>query len=236
MEALVEHLEVAKKEVGRAAMISYIEPWPKRNAMKKEIKVKNGDYVVLHQQVHVPGAATKLTTSWNGPWRVVGKRQKEFEVVHIVSGKRTWKHVTNLTSAPDPAHSEDYNDQYEAAVQRIDPVDRVPTEHELLEDVLRVVNMEGRNAIAKVMQVFQDGSAMVQWWNTRKLDSTSTAAYFPGCGGYTPDSELGGTASVKGEMPLWEIVQRRDMAVVFVFAANCPRTKERLRVAASGTN
>jgi hypothetical protein len=99
MEALVEHLGVAKEEVGRTATISYIEPWPKRNAMKKEIKVKNGDYVMLHQQVHVPGAATKLTTSWNGPWRVVGKRQKEFEIVHIVSGKRTWQHVTNLDFA-----------------------------------------------------------------------------------------------------------------------------------------
>jgi hypothetical protein len=71
-------------------------------------------------------------------------------------------------------------------------VDRVPTEHELIEDVLLVVDVEGRNVIAKViMQVFQDGSAMVQWWNTRKLDSTSTAAYFPVW--YTPDTKLGVT-------------------------------------------
>jgi hypothetical protein len=42
---------------------------------------------------------------------VVGKRQKEFEIVHIVSGKRTWQHVTNLTSAPDPAHPDDDSDQ-----------------------------------------------------------------------------------------------------------------------------
>jgi hypothetical protein len=41
-------------------------------------------------------------------------------------------------------------------------VNRVPTEHELVEGVLLVVNVEGRNVIAKVMQVFQDGSAMVQ--------------------------------------------------------------------------
>ena len=91
-------------------------------------------------QVHVPGAATELTTSWNGPWRVVRKRQKEFEIVHIVSGKRAWQHVTNLTSAPDPAHPEDHDGQYSAAVQRVDPVNRVPTEYELLEDVLLVVN------------------------------------------------------------------------------------------------
>ena len=158
-------------------------------------------------QVHVPGAATELTTSWNGPWRVVRKRQKEFEIVHIVSGKRAWQHVTNLTSAPDPAHPEDHDGQYSAAVQRVDPVNRVPTEYELLEDVLLVVNVDdGRNAIAKVMQVFQDGSAMAQRWNTKKLDSMSTAAHFPVW--YTLGSKFGETAAPEGEMPLWEIVQR----------------------------
>jgi hypothetical protein len=92
-----------------------------------------------------------------------------------------------------------------------------------MEDVLLVVNVEGRNAIAKAVQVFQDGSAMVQWWNTRQLDSMPTAAYFPVWD--TPDAKLGETAAVKGDMPLWEIVQRRDMVVVFVFAVDCPRTK-----------
>ena len=70
----------------------------------------------MHQQVHVPGAATKLTTSWDVPWRVVGRRQRKFELVHIRSGKRTWQHVTNLASAPDPARPGDYNGQYSAAV------------------------------------------------------------------------------------------------------------------------
>jgi hypothetical protein len=104
-----------------------VESWPKRNAKKKEIKIAVGDYVMLHQPVHVPGAATKLTTSWNGPWKVVGRRSKEFDLVHIESGKRAAQHVTNLTSAPDPAHEEDYNDQYAAAVQKVNPVGRIPT-------------------------------------------------------------------------------------------------------------
>ena len=117
MQALVGHLEIIKKEVDRAATISYIDSWPKRNAKKKEIKFVVGDYVMLHQPVHVPGAATKLTTSWNGPWKVVGRRSKEFDLVHIESGKCASQHVTNLTTAPDPAHAEDYNDQYAAAVQ-----------------------------------------------------------------------------------------------------------------------
>jgi hypothetical protein len=35
--------------VDRAATISYVESWPKRNAKKKEIKIAIGDYVMLHQ-------------------------------------------------------------------------------------------------------------------------------------------------------------------------------------------
>jgi hypothetical protein len=46
MSALVEHLEVIKKEVDRAATTSYVESWPKRNAKKKEIKAVIGDYVI----------------------------------------------------------------------------------------------------------------------------------------------------------------------------------------------
>ena len=87
MQALVGHLEIIKKEVGRAVTISYIDSWPKRNAKKKEIEIVAGDYVMLYQPVHVPGAATKLTTRWNRPWKVVGRRRKEFDLVHIESGK-----------------------------------------------------------------------------------------------------------------------------------------------------
>ena len=162
MQALVVHLEIIKKEVGRAATISYIDSWPKRNAKKKGIKFVVGDYVMLHQPVHVPGAATKLlTTSWNGPWKVVGRRSKEFDLVHIESGKCASQHVTNLTGAPDPAHAEDYNDQYAAAVQKVDPVGRIPTEHRLVDANMLVVNVKSgesggspRNAIAQVMETY----------------------------------------------------------------------------------
>jgi hypothetical protein len=45
-------------------------------------------------------------------------------------------YVTNLTAAPDPAHPGDYNDQYAAAVQRIDPVDRLPNTTYMWETIL----------------------------------------------------------------------------------------------------
>jgi hypothetical protein len=89
MEAIEEHLETIRKEVDRASVITYIESWPRRNAKKKEIRFAVGDYVMLHQPVHVPGAATKLTTSWNGPWKVVSKEGKKFGIVHIESDKHT---------------------------------------------------------------------------------------------------------------------------------------------------
>jgi hypothetical protein len=219
MQALVGHLEIIKKEVGRAATISYVDSWPKRNAKKKEIKIVVGDYVMLYQPVHVPGAATKLTTSWNGPRKVVGRRSKEFDLVHIESGKCASQHVTNLTSAPDPAHAEDSNDQYAAAVQKVDLVGRIPTEHHLVDAEMLVVNVKSgesgvptRNAVAQVMETYQDGSAMVRWWNFKKLDGSAGAAFYPVW--YTPEAKLGETASVVGEMSLWEMVPRGDMVAV----------------------
>jgi hypothetical protein len=85
--------------------------------------------------------------------------------------------------------------------------------------------VSSRNAIAQVMETYQDGSAMVQWrWNSKKLDGSASAAYFPVW--YTPEAKLGETASLIGEMPLWEMVPRRDMAVAFMFDSECRPTKE----------
>ena len=81
-----------------------------------------------------------------------------------------------------------------------------------------------RNAIAQVMQTYQDGSAMVQWWNTKKLDGSASAVFYPVW--YTPEARLGETAAVVGEMPLWEMVSRSDMAAVFEFDSECVLTKE----------
>jgi hypothetical protein len=95
---------------------------------------------------------------------VVSKKGKKFGIVYIESGKHSDdQHVTNLTAAPDPAHPGDYNDQlYAAAVQRIDPVDRLPTEYDLQVGDNIIVNAGKRNAVAKALEVYQGGSAMVQ--------------------------------------------------------------------------
>ena len=213
MEVLEDQLERIKKEVDLAATITYIESWPKRNAKKKEIKFAVGDYAMLHQPVHIPGAATKLITSWNGPWKIARKHGKEFEIVHIVTGKKSTQHVTNLTSAPDPAHPSDYDDQYAAAVKKVDPVDRLPTEYELQEEMDLIINVGKRNAVGRVLETYQDESAMVQWWNTKSLDSSPTAAFYPSW--YTPDAKHGETASATGEMPTWNMVERCDMVTTF---------------------
>jgi hypothetical protein len=98
-------------------------------------------------------------TSWNGPWKVVSKKGKKFEIVHIESGKHSEdQHVTNLTAAPDPTHPEDYNDQYTAAVQRINPVDRLPTEYDLQAGDDIIANAGKRNAVAKALGVYQDST------------------------------------------------------------------------------
>ena len=54
---------------------------------------------------------------------------------------------------------------------------------------------------------------MVQWHNTKKLDSSPTAAYYPSW--YTPKEKHGETASSTGDMPSWDIVDRARMVTVF---------------------
>jgi hypothetical protein len=92
-------------------------------------------------------------------------------------------------------------------------VDRLPTEYDLQVGDDVIVNAGKRNAVAKALEVYQDGSAMVQWYNTKKLDSSPTAAYYPPW--YTPKAKHGETASHTGDMPSWDIVERARMATVF---------------------
>jgi hypothetical protein len=58
---------------------------------------------------------------------------------------------------------------------------------------------------------------MVQWVNTKKLDNSKGALWYPSW--YTPDTKHGETqtASIVGEMPTWEIIQREDRITVFEF-------------------
>jgi hypothetical protein len=67
--------------------------------------------------------------------------------------------------------------------------------------------------VAKALEVYQDGSAMVQWYNTKKLDSSPTAAYYPSW--YTPKAKHGKTASSTGDMPSWDVVERARTVTVF---------------------
>jgi hypothetical protein len=58
-------------------------------------------------------------------------------------------------------------------------VDRLPTEYDLQVGDNVIVNAGKRNAVAKALGVYQDGSAVVQWYNAKKLDASPTAAYYP---------------------------------------------------------
>jgi hypothetical protein len=95
----------------------------------------------------------------------------------------------------------------------INPVDRLPTEYDLQAGDDIIVAAGKRNAVAKALGVYQGGSAMVQWHNTKKLDPSPAAAYYPSW--YTPKETHGETASSTGDMPSWDIVDRARMVTVF---------------------
>ena len=198
-------------------MISAIESWPRLNAKRKNIKFTLGNFVMLHQPVHVPGAPTKLCTAWNGPWKITKKEKKAFTLVHIDTGKRSCQDVTNLTEALDEATAGDYEDRFDASTQRIQPSDRVLRDATLDEGDGLVVHVGGRNAIATVLEVYACGGIMVQWMNTRKLDSKRGAMFYKSW--YAPDTKHGERAGLcKGASPTWEIIKKKDVIMAFDIA------------------
>ena len=125
MDSLTHYLETMWKETDRAAMVGYIKSWPKLNAKRKEVKFALGDYVMLHQPVHIPKAPTALVTCCCVPWKITKKTRKDFELTHIDSARTTVQTVSNVTSAPVPMHPQDYDDRFNVAGQIVRPIDRI---------------------------------------------------------------------------------------------------------------
>jgi hypothetical protein len=94
----------------------------------------------------------------------------------------------------------------------IDPVDRLPTEHDLHVGDDIIVNAGKRDAVQQgagsIPRWFSDGSA-------KKLDFSPNASYCPSW--YNPKATRGETASLTADMPSWDIVGRARMIAVFVY-------------------
>jgi hypothetical protein len=54
-----------------------------QNAKRKNDKHSLGDFVMLHQPVHIPKALSKLL--WCGPWKIKKKKETDYELTHIDS-------------------------------------------------------------------------------------------------------------------------------------------------------
>jgi hypothetical protein len=215
MESLTQYLETMWKETDRVATIGYIKSWPKLNAKRKDVKCPLGGYVMLHQPVHIPKAPTALVTSWCGPWKVTKRIGKDYELTHIDSARTTVQARINVTAAPEPMHPKDYDDRFDVAGQIVRPVDRISKDATVATGQHIVAHSGTRNAIGEVLETYADGSCMVQWYNTKKLDSSRTAAWYPSW--YSPMAKHGELVGVTGEMPTWEIIQHEDMVTVFEF-------------------
>jgi site-specific DNA-cytosine methylase len=215
MESLTQYLETMWKETDRVATIGYIKSWPKLNAKRKDMKCPLGGYVMLHQPVHIPKAPTALVTSWCGPWKVTKRIGKDYELTHIDSARTTVQARINVTAAPEPMHPKDYDDRFDVAGQIVRPVDRISKDATVATGQHIVAHSGTRNAIGEVLESYADGSCMVQWYNTKKLDNSKTAAWYPSW--YAPMAKHGELAGISGDIPTWEIIQHEDMVTVFEF-------------------
>ena len=194
------------------------------NAKRKDVKYALGDYVMLHQPVHIPKAPTALVTCWCGPWRVTKKTRKDYELTHIDSARTTVQAVTNVTPAPVPMHPQDYDDRFNVAGQIVRPIDRIAKDATAGKGQHVVAHSGTRNAIGEVLETYADGSCMVQWWNTKRLDNSKTATWYPSW--YAPTAKHGEVASTDGDVPTWEIIQHEDVVTVFEFMNIQGRNKD----------
>ena len=170
---------------------------------------------MLHQPVHIPKAPTALVTCWCGPWRATKKTRKYYELTHIDSARTTVQTVANVTSAPVPMHPQDYDDRFNVAGQIVRPIDRIAKDATVASGQHVVAHSGTRNAIGEVLETYADGSCMVQWYNTKRLDNSKTAAWYPSW--YAPAAKHGELVGITGDVPTWEIIQHEDMVTVFEF-------------------
>ena len=168
---------------------------------------------MLHQPVHIPGCPTKLTTACNGPWKILTKNKKQFHMTHIDTGISSAQDITNLSMAPEELVEGDYDDRFQASKKKMTPKNRVPRDTNIDEDQMMVVSTGKRNNIAQVMEAYPDGSCMIQWYNTKRMDGNKNSKFYPSW--YDPSSRTGEVAAQEGEVPTWEIVYRKNMVLLF---------------------
>jgi len=150
--------------------------WAEVNKNRKDKVYTVGGYVMLHQPLRVKGAASRLLANWIGPFRVNKKlAHKTYELQNIDTGKVVTQTVTNMHDAPEPLYDSEYEDRYRH-VKNQSP----PPLQELNEGMLVLVNTERVGVVpAKIVQLLDDGSIVVDWYNGPAGKFKPTTAVYP---------------------------------------------------------
>ena len=145
-----------------------------KNRKAKDYTV--GGYVMLHQPLRVKGAASRLLANWIGPFRVNKKlAHKTYELQNIDTGKVVTQTVTNMHDAPEPLYETEYEDRYNHVKNQASP----PLQ-ELNEGMLVLVNTERVGVVpAKVVQLLDDGSIVIDWYNGPAGKFSAASAVYP---------------------------------------------------------
>ena len=131
---------------------------------------------MLHQPLRVNGAASRLLANWIGPFRVNKKlAHKTYELQNIDTGKVVTQTVTNMHEAPEPLYETEYEDRYKHVKNQTPP-----SLQELKEGMLILVNTERVGVVpAKVVQLLDDGTVVVDWYNGPAGKFSATSAVYP---------------------------------------------------------
>ena len=89
----------------------------------------------------------------------------------------------------------------------------MPRDTNIDQDQMMVVATGKKNNVAQVMEAYPDGSCMIQWYNTKRMDGNKNSKFYPSW--YDPSDRTGEVAAQEGEVPTWEIVDRKNMVLLF---------------------
>jgi len=150
--------------------------WAEVNKNRKDETYQIGDFVMVHQPLRVKGAASRLLANWIGPFCVEEKMShKTYKVINIDTGRIVVQTVSNLHKAPSPLYATEYSERLTHVRKQIPP-----DLDDIVEDDMLLVNTERVGVVpAKVLQILDDGTLLIDWYNGPSGKFRANSAIYP---------------------------------------------------------
>jgi hypothetical protein len=216
LDSLQTSLSAIWQELDVSGVIAYQQSFAKMNKGRESAMFEKGDYVMHYQPcTQTDNAPGKLLLPRCGPWRTEQRlRSRDFEMRHIESGVVRTVAGNTLTAAPPPDAPGDYSTAARCprGLQHLRYIpDRLAGPYGLTAGEFMTVRTGQFYSVARTKEVYSDGSAHVEWFNTKDGTGNASSKYLKVYADSKADA--GEVYQMKGDPTkrLWALVDRKDM-------------------------